>query len=114
MRPKKSGAGEFPFRITIQRDAGTTRDAAGRVTPSWQNYKTVWGSEEIMSGREFVQAQQVKAEITSLIKCRHTTGIDSKMRVIPKTNSTRRLSIEAVMNQGGFGVELWLLCKEAV
>lgn len=114
MKPKKSGAGDFPFRLTIQRDAGTTRDAAGRVTPSWQTYATVWGSEEIMSGWEFFQAQQVKAEITSLFKCRNASGVTSGMRLIPKTGSSRRLQIEAVMNQGSFNVELWLLCKEAV
>lgn len=114
MRPKKTAAGDFPFRMTIQRDVGTTRDAAGRVTPVWQDYAKVWGGEEITTGREFIQAQQVKAEITSIIKCRFTSGVTSRMRLIPKTGSGRRLEIIAVRNIGSFNVELELWCKEAL
>lgn len=114
MTPKKSNAGDFPFRITLQRDVGGTRDAAGRVQPYWQDFAKVWGGEEITSGREFVQAQQVKSEITSIIKCRHTNGVTSGMRVIPKTGSSRRLQIVAVRNIGSFNVELELWCKEEV
>jgi SPP1 family predicted phage head-tail adaptor len=114
MRPKKTGAGDFPFRMTIQRDVGTTRDAAGRVTPVWQDYQKVWGGEEITTGREFAQAQQVKADITSIVKCRYVDGVTSKMRVIPKTGSSRQLQIIAVRDIGSFGVELELWCKEAL
>lgn len=111
--PKKSAAGDFPFRMTVLRDVGTTQDAAGHPTPDWQPYFKVWGGEEITSGREFVDARQVRAETTSIVKTRFDRRLMEKMQLVPKQGSSRRLEIIAAINKGSFNVEWELWCKEA-
>jgi SPP1 family predicted phage head-tail adaptor len=112
--PKKSAAGDFPFRMTILRDVGTTKNAAGHRVADWQPFTKVWGGEEITSGRELWKAMQVQPDISSIIKTRYVAGITSKMRVVPKQGSSRTLEITAVKNVGSFNVELELWCKEAL
>lgn len=112
--PKKRAAGDRPFRMTILRDVGTTRDAAGHPVPNWQPLTKLWGGEEVTSGREFVDAKQVRPEISSIIVTNYDSRVQPSMRVQPKSTSTRTLEIVAAMNKGSFNVDMELLCKEAV
>ena len=110
--PQKSAAGDFPFRMTILRDEGTTQDAAGQPTPDFQLWKKVWGGQEINAGREIFNAQQVQPDVTSVITIRYLKGLVPSMQIKPNANSPRALEILAVLNKGGFNVELELWCKD--
>ncbi len=113
-RPRKTGAGDFPFRMKILRDVGTTQDAMGNPVSSWQTFADVWAGEEMTAGREIVNAQQTAPDTSSVITTRYVSGVRSDMRIQPATGSNRTLEIIAAINKGSFNVELELWCKEAL
>lgn len=113
-RPKKSAAGDFPHRITILWDVGTTQDAMGQPTHDWQPFFKLWAGEEMQSGRELFNAQQVQPDITSVITTRFDKRVKPSLRVVPKSASGRTLEIVAALNRGNFNVELELWCREPI
>lgn len=112
--PKREPAGNRPFRATVLHNEGTTRDAAGQPIADWRTLTYMWVGNEVNSGREFFEAKQTRAEISSMLTAKFNANVKSHMRIVPKRNSNRTLEIVAVIDKGGFGVEMDLLCKEAV
>lgn len=113
-RPTKSGAGDFPHRITIMRDVGATQDAMGQPEHDWQPYIKLWAGEEMTSGRELFNAQQVQPDVSSVITTRYDKRVKPSLRLVPKANSGRTLEIVAALNKGNFNVEMELWCKEPI
>jgi SPP1 family predicted phage head-tail adaptor len=75
-------AGTLDRRVTLQRQF-STRDAYGGETISWIDVATVWASVSAISGREFLQSQQIEGETTYKVVIRWLAGITtSKLRVV--------------------------------
>jgi SPP1 family predicted phage head-tail adaptor len=75
-------AGKLRHRVTIQEDQGTTQDSLGQEIEDWQDVATVWAAVEPLQGREFLEAKQLQAEVTTRIRIRYRSGIEPEMRVV--------------------------------
>lgn len=99
-------------RIDIQQPVEGTADAAGEIPITWSAYASSVPVEITpQGGREFVQAAQVQAEMTHLLRIRYLAGVTSAMRVM---FGTRKLYILAVTNVDERNRETLLSCKEDV
>lgn len=101
-------AGELRHRITIQR-AVEVSDDLKTPTVTWQDVATVWAAVEPLSGREYLLAQNVNAELTVRIRIRYRPGVTPGMRVL---YNGRVFDIQAVIDVEERHRELQLMCKE--
>ncbi len=106
-------AGKLRHPISIQQDAGNTKDAAGHRIANWTEISggAVWASVEPLTGRELYMAMQVQAQVTHKIKIRYVSGVTPKMRVV---YGSRNFNIESVLNIEERNIEMHLMCKENV
>lgn len=72
--------GQLNKRITIQKYT-TTENNLGDSISEWTDYKSLWASVTNLHGREFWQAQQVKAENTIKFTIRYCKDLDTTMRI---------------------------------
>ena len=97
-------------RVTIQQKA-PTRDTFGGEVEVWNPVATVWASVEPLQGREFLEARQMQAEVTTRIRIRYRAGIVPPMRVIWGSHT---YDVQAVIEPEARRRELQLMCVEAV
>lgn len=110
------GAGELRHRATIE-SAVVTADEHGQDETTWTIFARRLPVKVFEQGsREVFLAQQIKADITHLVKARWMAGIVGKMRLIWHDGTTdRTLSIEGgAINPDGKRVWMHLTCKEPV
>jgi len=103
-------AGELRHRVTIQQKS-VVRDTYGEEDVTWTDVATVWGSVEPLQGREFIEAKQTQAEITTRIRIRYRSGISPEMRAVWDGHT---YDLEAVIDVGGRKRELHLMCTEVL
>ena len=73
-------AGDLDRRITIEsRTVG--QSATGDTTETWATFATVWASKRDLRGREYFEARQDQAEVTTEFKIRHLAGLKREMRI---------------------------------
>lgn len=101
-------AGKLRHRVDLQRVA-VTRDTHGDQVKTWTTLATVWASIEPLSGREFLSASQVMADVTARIKIRGGIDLTPKDRVV---FGSRVFDIRHVIDWGSRGVETHLMCTE--
>lgn len=70
----------------------------------------VWAKAQPTTGREYEEAQKIRAETTWKIKMRYTDKVTSDMKVLVRGCV---LNIESVLDVGGMRKELTLVCAEA-
>lgn len=103
-------SGKLRHRVTIQQ-ATESRDADGGVTRTWGTFATVHAAVSPLSGREYLQADQVQAQVTHRVRIRRYPGVTPKMRVLHRS---RVLNIEAVRDLDERISVMELLCREEV
>ena len=103
-------SGELRHKITIQAK-GITQNEFGEPVETWSDVATVWASVQPLAGREYFQAQQVKADITLRVRMRYRSGIQPAMRLLFES---RVFEIQAVIDPDERHRELELLCAEKV
>jgi len=101
-------AGKLSHPVTIQRDAGVV-NSSGQVIPNWVTYAERRAGIRPLSGREYMQAQSLGAEVTHEVAIRYDQGVTSGMRVL---HNGRILEIESVMNIDEKNIDMILMCKE--
>ena len=74
-------AGKLRHRIQLMNPAKQQDQFGGPITADMQTFATVWGSVEMVSGRELYKAQQMVAQVTHLVTIRWLAGVHSKMVV---------------------------------
>ena len=75
-------AGRLRHRITIEQPTETQDATTGAVTVTWAPLWVNVPAEIVpRSGREFLAAQQMQAEVSTLITFRWRAGLDAKMRI---------------------------------
>jgi SPP1 family predicted phage head-tail adaptor len=102
--------GKLRHRIAIEQ-VTETQDTDGSVIEIWSAYATVQASIEPLSGREYIAAQSIQADVTHRISLRYMPGITPKMRV---NYSSRIFDILSVINVGERNRELQLMCRENI
>ena len=71
-------AGGLRQRLVIEQDVGTTTDAIGGRTPSWQEVLEVRARAAFKGGREFERASQYSADLDTLFIVRYDKRLDTK------------------------------------
>lgn len=71
--------GRLNKRITFYKLTGQTKDAYNRITQKPVAYITVWASVEPQTGKEYLEADRNKDELTLNIYIRYRSDITSDM-----------------------------------
>ena len=102
--------GKLRQRITVQQRS-QSRDSYGATKKGWTHFATCWAAVEPLSGKEFWNAQQINAEITTRVRIRYREGIKPTMRIL---FGSHILEIKAITNPEEAKRELQILCGEKV
>lgn len=103
-------AGKLRHYVQLQR-VTVKADARGDQVKEWETLANAWAEVLELSGREYVQAAQVMADLTAQIRLRARPDL----RLTPKDRvkfGERIFDIRHVIDWGGRGVEWRLLCTE--
>ncbi len=109
----KTTAGDYRTRVVIEQATEST-NAVGEVELTWSTYATRWAKAEPLFGREFQEAMQIVAAITTGITLRsdaQTRAITPKMRL---KIGTRLLNIVHVKDAFEARREVIVWCIEEV
>lgn len=100
--------GAMRFQVTIQQLIGTL-EPEGQETQTWQTFATRFAKIEPTSGREYVAAGGIFADVNTVITMRWIEGVTAKMRVVYGSHVYHVL---AALNIEMQNRELQLLCVE--
>ena len=103
-------AGRLRHRVTIQSKT-VVQDAYGEETITWGTFATVWANVEPLRGREFLEARQVMAEVSTRITMRYYAGVKPEMRAV---FGSITYDILAVIHVESREREMQLMCQEIV
>ena len=74
-------SGRYRHQVILQRRTDS-QDPGGQVVHSYEDVVAdAWARIEPLKGREFISAQQVQSEVTTVIYVRYHDGIDETWRV---------------------------------
>ena len=102
-------SGSLRHYVTIQKVTVTQDSDTGEPSESWSTLAQVWAAVEPLSGREFMNAQQVESQITHRVRIRARDDVTPDMRI---SHDSRTLNIESVINIEERDRELHLMCTE--
>lgn len=102
-------AGIIRNRITLQKPVHT-RNALQELVTTYADFITVWASIDWGSGRRFLEAAQLNAEVQGVIRIRYREGIKPEWRI---KYDDRYFEIVSIANIQERGREIQLNCKEA-
>lgn len=102
-------AGKLRHRLEIQ-EATEQQDSVGEPIKTWSKLRTVWGSVQPLSGREYLLSQQVTPEQTHRIMLRYTPELTVRHRIV---FDSRHFDINSIIDVDERHIELELLCSEA-
>lgn len=109
-------AGRLRHRVELQVRAGTV-NALNEPLDEWTTVATFSAAIEPLSGREFIAAQQVQADMSHRVTVRYFAGITPKHRLRwadPATDLARVFDIRAVIDRDERHREMQLMCTERV
>jgi len=92
MRP-----GRLDRRISFQKKT-VTQNSFGELDETWANYATVWAERVQLRGREYWQAKQVAAELTTRYRIRYRDDLDPTMRLM---DGSKTYDILSIIEMGG-------------
>lgn len=105
-------AGNLRHRLALQ-SYTATQDAYGAETKTWATQRTVWGSVEPLTGREYLEARATTQTVTHRIRvrCQPDLTVTPTWRV---SWDGRTFDIESVLNTGERDKETVLMVVENV
>lgn len=101
-------AGRLNHLITIQ-EPTEIQDTTGQAVKSWGTFAQVWANIEPLSGREFLDAQQINAETKVRIRIRKLDDVTQKMRV---SYDSKVYNINTIIHVHERQREMHLMCSE--
>jgi len=104
-----TNAGRLNKIIIILKVVGVTNNTLGHGVPKFETFKTVWANVAPLTGKEYSEAQIMRAETTYRIKIRYTPGVVPDMKV---EYNGKKLDIISVLNIEERNIELHLICSE--
>ena len=96
-------------RVTFQKPSGKTANGMGEDVPVYVDFATVWAAVEPMTGREYSEAQKIRADTTYRVTVRYLAGVTPDMRII---HGGKTLNIASVLNIGERNVELQIIAVD--
>lgn len=96
-------------RITFLKPSGSVLNDLGEAVPEYTDYMTVWAEVSPKTGREYDEAQKLRAETTYNITTRYFDGITAEMRI---RHNGKIFEIISVLNVGGRNAELKIVAAE--
>lgn len=97
-------------RLTIQKQTQRESDF-GEHPEQWENLRVEAFLLTPLSGREYIQAQQVQSSVTHKAECPWFAGANSEMRLVTADES-RVFGVESVVNRGERNRTLdWMLVE---
>lgn len=101
--------GKYRRVVNIEQKS-LAQDAAGEMLPTWSTFAAgIYAEVNPLSGNEKIQAQQINASVTDMVKIRYLPGVTPTMRII---YGSRTLQISNVQNVMERDREIELLCIE--
>lgn len=113
-RTWRAEAGAYDVRVIVQKRSENTVTELNEPVESWQTFCTRWASIQGSSGREYVAAEQSKADTTHKVRMRadsKTREITPKMRLV---SGSRVFEITSAIDVESRHVEMMLDCREVV
>lgn len=103
-------SGRLRDRVTlIAPPLGPDRDSLGDTSDVTSVEVTTWANVKDLSGREMVYAQQVVAEVTTLVEIRWRPGVSRFKSLL---FGSRKLNIDAAIDPENLKIHLLLYCRE--
>jgi len=96
-------------RVTFQKPGGAVKNAMGEDVPVYADFATVWAAVEPLTGREYAEAQKIRADTTYRVTTRYIAGITPEMRIVHRDKT---LNIASVLNIGERNVELQIMAVD--
>ena len=96
-------------RITFLKPMGTYKNSMGENVSTYTDYKTVWAFVTPKTGREYDEAQKLRAETTYNVHTRYFSDITAQMQI---RFNDRILKIESVLNINERNEELQIVASE--
>lgn len=96
-------------RITFLKPAGQEINDFDESVPKYEDFMTVWACVEPKTGREYDEAQKLRAETTYNIMTRYFADITAEMKI---RHNNKLFAIESVLNIGGRNQELQIVAFE--
>lgn len=101
-------AGKYRHPITIQKQSETKNEYGERVTV-WTDFTLSRASMNPISGKQYLNSEAIKSEISHQIHLRYIPNLDPTMRV---KFGDRYFQIITIINFQEMNKELQLMCKE--
>lgn len=102
----QAGALRHPIAIETR---STTVDSYGEQSHSWTRFASAFAEVVPLTGRELVNAQSFRPDVTTRIRTRWVPNVTSAMRV---AYGSRVLEIVGVINVDERDREMILICSE--
>lgn len=96
-------------RITFLKPNSTTKNTMGENVPEYSELRTVWAFVAPKTGREYDEAQKLRAETTYNVHTRFFADITAEMQI---RFNDRILKIESVLNINERNEELLIVASE--
>lgn len=96
-------------RITFLKPTGTQKNSMKENVPLYTDYKTVWAYVAPRTGREYDEAQKIRAETTYNITTRFLENITTDMKI---RFNEQELDIVSVLNVNERNEQLQIVAKE--
>ena len=96
-------------RITFLKPTGITKNTMNENVPNYTELRTVWAFVTPKTGREYDEAQKLRAETTYNVHTRYFADITAEMQI---RFNDRILKIESVLNINERNEELFIVASE--
>lgn len=96
-------------RITFLKPMGTYKNSIGENVPEYTELRTVWAFVAPKTGREYDEAQKLRAETTYNVHTRYFADVTAEMQI---RFNDRILKIESVLNVNERNEELLIVASE--
>lgn len=96
-------------RITFLKPTGTYKNSMGENVPEYIEHMTVWAYVAPKTGREYDEAQKLRAETTYNVMTRYFPDITADMKIRFKD---KELKIESVLNIEERNEQLQIVASE--
>lgn len=96
-------------RITFLKPMGTYKNSIGENVPEYTELRTVWAFVAPKTGREYDEAQKLRAETTYNVYTRYFADVTAEMQI---RFDERVLKIESVLNVNERNEELLIVASE--
>lgn len=97
-------------RITLLKPTGAVKNSMSENVPEYIEVMTVWAFVAPKTGREYDEAQKLRAETTYNVMTRYFPSITTDMRILFRG---RILRIESVLNIDEKNEQLQIVASEA-